>query len=259
VNLEAQLELLAEDVQFPEAPDFSASIAASLTPRIQPVQWPRRFLLAAAVLALLLIGAVSIPESRTALAKWLGLGGIRIEFVDTLLDRDDRVEIDSALIVGEEIELGEAELTRGIAVKGLPDKIPMRVYERIDGSVTTVSLVYEPSATLPEIGETGVGALLMQTDAPGEFVFLVKETHPMERASFVQVGGTDGYWVQTGNLVAIPFDPAGEFGLDQVSRRTGNVLLWQVGGITYRLETNLSRAEAIALAESLVPVGSAED
>jgi hypothetical protein len=254
VNLEAQLDLLSEDIQFPEAPDFSATIARSLAPRVQPVRWPRRVLLVAAVIALLLIAAVSIPESRTALANWLGLGGIRIEFVDTLLDREDRVEIDSSLIVGEEIELEDANLTRGIPIRGLPDTIPVRVFERKDGSVTTVSLFYEPSAALPDIGETGVGALLMQTDAPGEFIFLVKETHPLERASFVQVGGTDGYWVQTGNLVATPFDPAGEFGIDQVSRRTGNVLLWQIGGITYRLETNLSRAEAIALAESLVPV-----
>jgi hypothetical protein len=33
-------------------------------------------------------------------------------------------------------------------------------------------------------------------------------------------------------------------------RLAGNVLLWESGGVTYRIESTLSKAEAIAIAES---------
>jgi hypothetical protein len=34
---------------------------------------------------------------------------------------------------------------------------------------------------------------------------------------------------------------------------TGNVLIWQDAGYTFRLETMLPRAEAISLAETVMP------
>jgi hypothetical protein len=259
VSLESRLELLRQDIQFPEPPDFSSTIATSIGPRYRPARWRRPILLAAAAIALFLIVALAVPESRTALANWLGLGGIRIEVVNRLLDRDDRVEIDSSLIVGEQIRMEDAYLASAHPLAGLPGIAPVRAYERLDGPAKTISLIYEPSESLPEIGDTGVGALLMQIETPGEFIFIVKESRASEWSTFVQIGATDGYWVQSGNLIATPYDPEGMFGLETVSRSTGNVLLWQVDGVTYRLETNLSRAEAIALAESLVPISSTSE
>jgi hypothetical protein len=68
----------------------------------------------------------------------------------------------------------------------------------------------------------------------------------------VRIGTGYGYWVRDGRLYIAP-DPGsyGRFGTG-ASRPSGNVLLWQEGGVTYRLETTLDRAPAVALAENLV-------
>lgn len=254
MNLEQQLDFLAEDVQFANMPDFAAGIGSVLEPRVVRIDWRRRLLVAAAVIAFVLMAALAVPESRSTVASWLGLGGIRIEFVDKLLDRDDRVAIDSTLIVGDEIEVEDASLREGNPVLTLSEIDIERAYERVDGDSRTISLFYLPSESLPEIGDSGVGALLMQFETPSDFAIMIKKTAFPEDGTFTQVGEVDGYWVPSGNLIAVPYDPQGAFGLETVSRETGNVLLWQSNGITYRLETNLDRRSAIALAESLVSI-----
>jgi hypothetical protein len=254
MNMEQHLELLAEDIQFPQSPDFATSLTAHLTPRPVRVDWRHRVLLVAAVIVIVIAATLAIPDSRTAIANWLGLGGIRIEFVDELLDRDDRVAIDSSLIVGEEIDIEDVSLWPGNTVMTLPNAKVERAYIRTDNSAKTVSLFYLPGDDLPEIGETGVGALLMQFDSPKSFTLMIKQSGFPEDGTFTQVGEDEGYWVPSGNLIAIPYDPQDAFGLESVSRETGNVLLWQADGITYRLETNLNRVQAVALAKSLVPL-----
>jgi len=60
------------------------------------------------------------------------------------------------------------------------------------------------------------------------------------------VGGNDGYWI-SGPHDLVLRTPTGE-------RRflvQGNVLLWQDGDTTFRLETALAEADAIALAETV--------
>lgn len=254
MSFEQRMELLSEDVRFTATPDFAMSIGGLLPPRVSRIDWQRRLLIAAAIVVVVLVAALGVPESRSAIAKWMGLGGIRIEFVDRLLDRDDRVEIDSSLIVGEEIGTNEDAFGNGRTVFGLSEIEPERVFWRAEGEAEMLTLLYLPSESLPEIGGTGVGVLLMHIETPADFYFLVKESWTKGEGTVVTVNGIDGYWVETGNLIAVPYDPKGVYGLDAVSRPTGNVLLWQSGGITYRLETNLDRDAAIELAESLVPI-----
>jgi hypothetical protein len=68
----------------------------------------------------------------------------------------------------------------------------------------------------------------------------------------VRVGTSDGWWIAGAphQLILLYRDPDGQARWQEVTV-TGNVLLWQAGDVTLRLETPLDRAAAIAVATSL--------
>jgi hypothetical protein len=66
----------------------------------------------------------------------------------------------------------------------------------------------------------------------------------------VAVGGAGGYWIEGAPHVLILRDYAGD-DRRHPSRLAGNTLLWERDGVTYRLESALSRDEAIRIAESM--------
>jgi hypothetical protein len=65
----------------------------------------------------------------------------------------------------------------------------------------------------------------------------------------VEVAGSPGYWVEGEHIVSY-LDVRGE-PMEERSRLAGNTLLWQVGEVTFRLESALSMEEAIRIAESM--------
>ena len=92
--------------------------------------------------------------------------------------------------------------------------------------------------------------LLMQIDASGNTAMLLGKRASAEfPPQPVMVGGADGLWIQGGVLMIDAGDPFWTY-----QRRSGNVLVWEEGGITYRMESNLSRDDAVAIADSLAPV-----
>jgi hypothetical protein len=112
-----------------------------------------------------------------------------------------------------------------------------------------VALIYYPRPGLPAAAETGVGLLLAQFEA-GEGTFW--QTKEVSRAVYVgpaRVNGTDGLWMEGSHNLMIALDPVG--------RPAGNVLLWEQDGVTYRLESDLTRADSIALAGTLTPLPAA--
>lgn len=59
-------------------------------------------------------------------------------------------------------------------------------------------------------------------------------------------------WIQGGVLMIDAGDPFWTY-----QRRSGNVLVWEQGDITFRMESNLPLDDAIAIAESLEPIEGA--
>src|SRR5262249_47271882 len=81
-DLELQLRALAADIEFPPAPDLAAGVRAGLA---QPRRARRRWIvLGPGVLVVALAGVLAVPSARTAIERWLGIGGVRFEFVDRL-------------------------------------------------------------------------------------------------------------------------------------------------------------------------------
>jgi hypothetical protein len=80
--------------------------------------------------------------------------------------------------------------------------------------------------------------------------FVKKLISPDTHIEFVTVGGAEAAWI-SGPAHEFGYTrPDGEYATETV-RLAANTLLWVRGGITYRLESALTRDAAIALALSL--------
>jgi hypothetical protein len=254
--LERDLALLASDVVFPETPSFAfpeprqAPKPARKDPDPPASRWWQAGLAAA---VLLIVTTVAIPDARHAAADWFNIPGIRIEVGDREGDPPATVtSIGGSLLLGQQVTLTDAASRAGFPVL-VPGHASMattpEVYLNEFRSAPVVSLIYPASADLPAIGTTGVGMLLMQIDASGDTpIMIVKRASGESSPMPVTVNGQSGYWIQGGVLMSDAGDPFWTY-----LRRSGNVLVWEQDGITYRMESNLPLGEAIAIAESLEP------
>ncbi len=209
--------------------------------------------MAAGLAAVLLAGAVLalVPGVRTAVADQLGVRGIRIVFVDDVTPTPAASPVGPNLLLGQRLTLAEARQRVSYAIHvpatlGEPDE----VYVREVAGGTMVSLLYHPRPGLPEAAETGVGALLMQFEAREETEVLLKKASFDAPSVPVQINGEAGYWVIGPSSLVIDPDPSLGFD-DQPGRPSANVLLWEQDGLTFRLESALSRSEALAVAETV--------
>ena len=168
-DLDAQLTALGAQLTWVPTPDLLAGVlgapASSLPVRFKP---PRHWLLVAALLAVILGGAILLGSRtvRTSVADFLGIDGLRIE-----LGQPDTTPV-SQPILGTPTTMQDFERWLPFtpmqpAEFGSPDAVYLRVLENGDSS--SVSPPGMPTDTLPEASETGFGALLMQFAAPPEW------------------------------------------------------------------------------------------
>jgi len=216
-----------------------------------------RALVAAAVILVLGFTAVLIlsPTARTAVARFLGLRGVRITVQPTV--SVPPVHPGEHLALGQRMSLFEAgsklpfrvllppDHVEGIAL-GAPDAVYLDPYLPT-GKVT---LVYGERPGLPKTKETGVGMLL------AEFRGTLDEPSLQKSIRFgdatvesVVVNGEQGYFIRGEHAVEYR-EPSGLTRQDTV-RLAGNTLLWERDGVTFRLESSLSKARALAIAERI--------
>jgi len=117
-----------------------------------------------------------------------------------------------------------------------------------------VSLFYLPDNRLPEAAETGAGLLLMQFQSTEGVELMVKSVSGDGAIRQVTVSGDRGYWVQGTSSLTILFDPSAPPCCTDDPRPSANVLLWTSDGVTYRVESALSLHDAMAVAESMLPL-----
>jgi len=253
-DVERDLAWLATDAIFPPTPAFTmprtAVSARNRGPFPVRTSWWKAGLAAA---GLLVATTVAVPDTREAVADWLGFPGIRIEIGDRAGDPPPTVtSIGGSLLLGEPATLdraGERVSFEIVAPIMLADVSPEVYLNRFQGT-SAVSLLYPASDDLPVIGDTGVGMLLMQIDASGNTSMLIGKRASAESPPRpVTIDGAKGLWIQGGVLMADAGDPFWTY-----ARRSGNVLVWEAGGVTYRMESNLPLNDALAIAESLQPV-----
>ena len=243
IPVEALLREVGERIAWPQGVDIAPAVLGRLD---RAAERPRRLALAWVGLALLAtILILAIPPAREAIADLLGVAGIRIE-----LGTDEPTTAGYELALGEEMTKAQVESESGrmIAVPAdLPP--PEAIYlsnSPLEGEVT---MVWAPTPTIPEMGDTGVGLLITQFRATGVGSYLKRATLGT-RVVVVPVSGADGYWIEGAPHMLVFEEPDGVV-RHELSRLAANVLIWEAGGVTYRVESTLDLRSTLEIAESM--------
>jgi hypothetical protein len=241
IELERALVDLGRELEVPAAPDLATAVLARIEPRAarRPRPRPRRLALAVAFAVLAALGAtLAIPEARSALLRVLHIGGERIELVDEL--PEVTVQTDLELTLGSEVPLEEVRNAGGFDLREL-DATPDRVYL---GERGTVWFLYgTPDRVRLLVAQTPLHSF-------DEGLMAKKLASPETRVELVAVGSSQGAFLSGEPHFVFLLDAAGQI-VDESARLAGNVLIWDEGGVAYRLEGDFTRDEALDLAASL--------
>jgi hypothetical protein len=212
---------------------------------------PRRQL-ALGALALVLVVSVTLavsPSTRETVADRLGLPGVSISTGET----PATIPATTDLAIGEPTTLDAAESGAGFALAGPPESTlgaPDAVYRLVAPGGAQISYMYAPNNDLPEIGASGIGALISQFAGKTNASFIEKQLSPGTTIEIVTVNGQRGFWITGAPHVFYYEDPSGAI-QEETVRLAGNVLLWERDGVTLRIESALAKEDAIRVAESM--------
>lgn len=241
IELERALLAIGRDIAVPEAPDLTPAVLGRIDrPR---VSYPRRrWVLAVAVAVIATLAAtLAIPEARSALFRVLRIGGERIELVDQLpAVTPAPTELDLEFVLGMQVTLEEARRTSEFDLREL-DETPDRAYR---GARGTVWFLYGT----PE----RVRLLVAQTPRHSfaqDFI-LKKLAGAGTQVEHVSVGGSPGLFLGGEPHVVLLLDSEGQV-VEESARLAQHVLVWESGGVAYRLEGDFDRETALRLARAL--------
>ena len=228
--------LRALEVAWPEEPDVATTVRARLeVPRRAPLA--RRFRPALIALLVALGVVAAVPSARSHVLHWLGLGGETIQRVPT---QPTPAPARTRLDLGARIPLPAGALVPGVL--GPPDA----VYRSDD----VVTLLYRPRPGLRESAHSGAGALLSQFPGRTNNEYVRKTAGPRTRIERVSVRGEPGFWLAGAAHELIYEDPAGSI-LPLPARLAGHTLVWRHGDRTLRLEADIPKSRALAVARSV--------
>ena len=245
-----ELELRELRVDWPETPDLAGAVAGRL--ERAPATPPRRRLplgrpawqLAVAIVALVVAVVAAVPPARSAVLDLLGLGSVRI-----VREEPQPSRFASDLALGEPVTLEQAGRRAGFPVL-VPAEVgePDAVY--ISAQPTSrVDLVYRPRPGLPEASTTGAGLLVTEFRAIAEPV-IEKTVGASASVERLTVGGAPAYFI-SGDDHGFAYVPTAGGGAFEPQRLAGNTLLVERSdGVLLRVEGELSRDEAVRIAES---------
>lgn len=253
-------------VDFPEV-DVAGSVIARLAAEPRVVQLPRRDLrpvvrpvwrtvAAAAAVLVLVAGALLVfaPGVRSAVAGFLGLRGARIEVTNPPPSGLVPTSLGGPLLLGERVSLAEAQGRVPFRIElpadprlGPPDE----VYLTNRGPEPQVFLLWHARPGVPTAASTGAGLLLSEFRARVDERLLEKKIlGGGTTLQAIEVNGEPGFWI-AGSPHALLFYDADGTVIEDTARLAGNVLLWQHGGLTLRLEGSLPLDRMLAVARGV--------
>jgi hypothetical protein len=235
VNLEQELHAVAID--WPPTPELAAAVERRLSGEAPQPSRRRTWRLAAVAVAVLAValGAVLAvsPGARSAVLELFRIKGATVQRVQELPDVRGGEHLD----LGERVSLEEAERVAGFDVL-LPEGADVdEVWfdRRIGrGAVTVVWCC--PRVVLTQF--RGLASPYAQ-----------KQVGPDSEVDYVPVNGRQGIWISGAQHVVVFRN---EFGVIQERPRLArNVLLWEQGPLTLRLEGGFTKARALEIARSM--------
>jgi hypothetical protein len=238
-ELETRLRDLGVALELPQAPDLVAAVEARLATRPAP---RRRWRALAAVLAAALAATAALvafsPGARSALLDLLGIGGVTIQRAEELPDVEEYAD----LALGRLVTPAEAARVAGFRVR-LPATVDGRPVRRVyldtsigDGAVSITWPCCAPRVVLTQVRGSGLP-------------WARKLVGPGTTVEDIDVAGVPGAWIE-GDQHVFLVEVWGTV-VERRSRLAGNVLLWERDGVTFRLEGDLTREQALAIARSV--------
>jgi hypothetical protein len=254
VELERALRDLGPRYPYPPTPNLASRVRGRIT--VKALARPRRFdvwrdprrlaLVAAVLLVLLGAAALANPTTRDAIAHFFHVRGVIVTRQSPLPSLPSITPLD----LGRRTTMADAQsaVKFKIAVPaelGEPDAI--YVVSGIPGG--EVALAYAPRAGIPLVKQTELGVLITEFRGDLNPGFMGKAVGPGTTLQETSVNGDPGWWIAgephmiyvqvDGNGVSVPL------------RMAANTLIWEHGGVTYRIESGLSKAEAFRIAAGL--------
>jgi hypothetical protein len=233
-ELELALGQLGRELEYPETPDLTESIQRRLAEGRRPRSWRRPLVIALAVLVVALAAVMAVPQARSHILDWLGIGSVTIRYVDDLPTVEKAT---GELGLGQQVSLSEARDRVPFSIKvptieGLDDP---KVYVRED--IDQVSFLYG--------SEDDPRLLITQIMATGAMDKLVQDTTEVE---LVREGDAFGAWLEGGYHML--FYPS--VGAEDPQRLVGNVLVLEApNNVTTRVEAQISKDEALRIFRSM--------
>jgi len=237
VSVERELTVLGDELAYPPTPELAAAVRARIeAPPRRRIPARRTLALALAALLLLSGGALAAsPGLRHSVLDWLGLRSVRVERVPTL----PKLPPGPA---GRDLGLGtRTTLPAARAHVGFPVLVsarrPDEVYVASSPPGGRVTLAYR-------------GVLITELRGRQDTTLIDKSLGPETTITRVRVGADPGVWI-AGKPHEIAFvDARGQVRAENL-RLAGNTLVWRHGDVLLRLEANVSRARALAIARTL--------
>jgi hypothetical protein len=231
------------DLAYPPTPPISHGVVARLEadrerraqPRFPGIQlWSRRRLL-------VLVAAGILGLLALAFAARLVIGAAEIRVQPGVSPSGPPL---GPAQLGKPVPLELVEREVGFMLRvptgPLPDQAYVFVSARGDGAL----LAWQADDEAPPLRGTPWSMILVELRTDQEV--LVKDVDRFEDTRQVRVGGRDAFWIEAPHELHVITDEGSE-----TFRVDGHVLIWTRGAVTYRLETSLDLAEAVALAGSL--------
>ena len=261
-ELDRELQELGGFIDYPPTPDVARAARRVLDE--EENSRPRRFLTAfpamrwvAVAAAFVLVVAVPTlsPDLRATVSDWFVAEGVQNAGEPAVDAGSPERQTEAAPPAGvsksgeslaprvsmEKITLQEAQarMDGALLLPRMPEiGKPDEVYAGETSGKNGVVLVYRDES--PPLEDTGISLILTEIPGNVESAYLGGKRTVGSELERVSVDGDPGYWGSAGRLPSAT-DP----------RLPGNVLLWEKGGVALRLEADLSKDQAIRIAESV--------
>jgi hypothetical protein len=112
-ELELALTRIGRELDYPDTPELVAPVRQRLAEARRPISWRRPLVIALAALVVAVAAVMAVPQARSAILDWLGIGSVTVRYVDEL----PKLERTGDLGLGEEMSLSEARERASFPIK----------------------------------------------------------------------------------------------------------------------------------------------
>jgi hypothetical protein len=237
-RLQELIKQLARQHQYPPTPDVAGQVMQRMgQQRGRFARLPMSAWIATALVALLMV-VVAVPPVRAAVVEAIRVGAVRLLSGES---GQGQVATPIPLLRGL---AGETSLET--ARESVDFEIPTPADWPDPDYVFVQELEDVPAVILVWVDEDDPGEINLSLHLIGASQIPLIDKLNLQYLEETQVNGEPAVWIEGPHIYQ---QTSGGTTFERLVE--GNVLLWTVGDITYRLETTFSQAEALAIAESL--------